>query len=58
MISMVRAMPTMYLDRGLPITYTRFQLGERKEFPMFDWEGDDILEKDAEEERALQVTRR
>jgi hypothetical protein len=25
---------------------------------MFDWEGDDILEKDAEEERALQVTRR
>ena len=57
-LSVKTAYEQMYLDRGLPITYTRFQLGERKEFPMFDWEGDDILEKDAEEERALQVTRR
>ena len=57
-LSVKTAYEQMYLDRGLPITYTRFQLGETKEFPMFDWEGDDILEKDAEEERALQVTRR
>ena len=57
-LSVKTAYEQMYLERGLPITYTRFQLGERTEFPMFDWEGDDILEKDAEEERALQVTRR
>ena len=57
-LSVKTAYEQMYLDRGLPITYTRFQLGERTEFPMFDWDGDDILEKDAEEERALQVTRR
>ena len=57
-LSVKTAYEQMYLDRGLPITYTRFQLGERTEFPMFDWEGDDILEKDAEAERALQVTRR
>ena len=57
-LSVKTAYEQMYLDRGLPITYTRFQLGERKEFPMFDWEGDDILEKDAEEERQLKVTRR
>ena len=57
-LSVKTAYEQMYLDRGLPITYTRFQLGERTSFPMFDWEGDDILEKDAEEERAIQVTRR
>ncbi|MBR4968773.1 MAG: tRNA (guanosine(46)-N7)-methyltransferase TrmB, partial [Alistipes sp.] len=57
-LSVKTAYEQMYLDRGLPITYTRFQLGEHTSFPMFDWEGDDILEKDAEEERALQVTRR
>lgn len=57
-LSVKTAYEQMYLDRGLPITYTRFQLGEQSDFPMFDWEGDDILEKDAEEERALQVTRR
>ena len=48
----------MYLDKGLPITYTRFQLGERKEFPMFDWEGDDLLEKDGEEERKTESGKR
>ncbi len=41
----------MFLDRGLPITYTRFQLGGIREFPPFDWEGDDTTEKDNEQER-------
>mgnify|MGYP002512083985 CR=1 FL=1 len=52
-LSVKTAYEQMYLDRGLPITYTRFQLGERKEFPMFDWEGDEIArsEKDNEENR-------
>ena len=30
---------------GLPITYTRFALGGRQEFPWFDWEEDDKEEK-------------
>ncbi len=37
--------------KGLPITYTRFSLGGRRDFPPFDWEGDEKLEKDNEEER-------
>ena len=36
---------------GAPITYTRFSLGERRDFPPFDWEGDDTDEKDNEEAR-------
>lgn len=42
-----------YLKRGLPITYTVFSLGQRTDFPDFDWEGDMILnsQKDSEEER-------
>jgi tRNA (guanine-N7-)-methyltransferase len=36
---------------GLPITYTRFRLGNSTEFEYFDWDGDDVLEKDAEENR-------
>ena len=50
-LSVKTAYEQMYLDRGLPITYTRFQLGERKEFPMFEWEEDEKLEKDNEEAR-------
>ena len=50
-LSVKTAYEQVYLSRGLPITYTRFSLGARREFPMFDWEGDDILEKDAEQER-------
>ncbi|MDE7070264.1 MAG: tRNA (guanosine(46)-N7)-methyltransferase TrmB [Alistipes sp.] len=50
-LSVKTAYERMFLDRGLPITYTRFSLGERREFPMFDWEGDDLPEKDAEEAR-------
>lgn len=52
-LSIKTAYETMFLERGLPITYTRFGLGGRSEFPMFEWEGDDKLkdEKDNEEER-------
>ena len=50
-LSVKTAYETVYLQRGLPITYTRFSLGENKSFPMFDWEGDDVLEKDSEEAR-------
>ena len=50
-LSVKTAYETVYLQRGLPITYTRFSLGNQKSFPMFDWEGDDILEKDSEEAR-------
>lgn len=41
----------MFLDMGLPITYTRFSLNGRRDFPWFDWEGDDKTEKDNETER-------
>lgn len=50
-LSVKTAYETVYLQRGLPITYTRFSLGDQKSFPMFDWEGDDVLEKDSEEAR-------
>ena len=39
------------LFRSLPITYTRFGLGDRTEFAPFAWEGDDAAEKDNEAER-------
>ena len=50
-LSVKTAYERVYLRRGLPITYTRFSLGARSDFEMFDWEGDDVLEKDAEESR-------
>ena len=50
-LSVKTAYETMFLDRGLPITYTQFSLAGRRDFPWFDWEGDDVLEKDNEEER-------
>ena len=50
-LSVKTAYETAYLQRGLPITYTRFSLGGRKNFEMFDWEGDDVLEEDNEENR-------
>ncbi len=50
-LSVKTAYEQVYLRRGLPITYTRFSLGSRRDFPMFDWDGDDVLEKDAEQER-------
>ena len=40
-----------FLEMGLPITYTRFSLAGRHEFPWFDWEEDEKAEKDNEEAR-------
>ena len=50
-LSVKTAYETVYLQRGLPITYTRFSLGGKTTFPMFEWEGDEILAKDDEEAR-------
>jgi len=50
-LSVKTAYERMFLEMGLPITYTRFSLGGRREFPWFDWEEDEKEEKDAEEER-------
>ena len=50
-LSVKTAYEKMFLERGLPITYTRFSLGGHKDFGPFDWSGDDLLEKDAEEAR-------
>lgn len=50
-LSVKTAYEKMFLERGLPITYTRFSLGGRREFEPFEWSGDDILDKDAEPER-------
>ncbi len=50
-LSVKTAYEQMFLERGLPITYTRFSLGEQRSFEWFDWEGDDIDEKDNEEAR-------
>ena len=50
-LSIKTAYEKMFLDRGLPITYTQFSLDGRREFEWFDWEGDDVLEKDNEQER-------
>ncbi len=50
-LSVKTAYEMMFLDRGLPITYTQFSLNSKSQFPWFDWEGDDVLEKDNEEER-------
>ena len=50
-LSVKTAYESVYLQRGLPITYTRFSLGNSTSFPMFEWEGDEILAKDDEEAR-------
>lgn len=54
-LSVKTAYEREFLARGLPITYTRFSLGGRRDFPPFDWEGDDATEKDNEAERQLKV---
>ena len=51
-LSVKTAYEQMFLARRLPITYTRFTLGGRSRFEEFDWEGDDILDKDCEPQRA------
>ena len=50
-LSIKTAYETLFLGMGLPITYTRFSLGDRRDFPWFDWEEDDKAEKDNEAER-------
>ena len=52
-LSVKTAYESRFLEMGLPITYLRFGLGERREFPWFDWEGDEVArsEKDNEENR-------
>lgn len=50
-LSVKTAYEQMFLERGLPITYTRFSLAGRRDFEMFEWEGDLIEEKDNEEAR-------
>lgn len=50
-LSVKTAYEQMFLERKLPITYTRFSLGGRRDFPLFDWEGDEVEEKDNEEAR-------
>ena len=50
-LSVKTAYEQMFLERGLPITYTRFGLGGQRDFEMFDWDGDLSDEKDNEEAR-------
>ena len=52
-LSVKTAYESRFLEMGLPITYLRFGLGGRTEFPPFEWEGDEIdrSEKDNEENR-------
>lgn len=50
-LSVKTAYEQMFLERGLPITYTRFSLAGRRDFEMFEWEGNLIEEKDNEEAR-------
>lgn len=50
-LSVKTAYESMFLAKGLPITYTRFSLGGRRSFPWFDWPEDEKLEKDNESER-------
>jgi tRNA (guanine-N7-)-methyltransferase len=50
-LSVKTAYETKFVAMGLPITYTRFSLRGCDKFEYFDWEGDDVLEKDAESNR-------
>ncbi len=52
-LSVKTAYESMFLQRGLPITYTQFGLGGQSYFEMFEWDGDDKTkdEKDNEVER-------
>ena len=50
-LSVKTAYETKFVAMGLPITYTRFSLKNCDTFEYFEWEGDEALEKDAEENR-------
>ena len=47
-LSVKTAYESRFLGMGLPITYTCFSLGGRRDFPSFEWENDSLPEKDAE----------
>lgn len=50
-LSVKTAYESRFLGMGLPITYTCFSLGDRRDFPPFEWEVDRSAEKDAEPAR-------
>jgi len=50
-LSVKTAYESRFLKMGLPITYTCFSLGERRDFPAFAWEADLLPEKDNEPAR-------
>ena len=50
-LSVKTAYESRFLKMGLPITYTCFSLGARRDFPAFEWEGDLLPEKDNEPAR-------
>lgn len=52
-LSVKTAYEKQFLRCGLPITYTRFALDKQRDFPSFDWEGDEVEEKDNEPERGI-----
>ncbi len=52
-LSVKTAYENRFLKMGLPITYTCFSLGARRDFPAFAWEGDLLPEKDNEPARAF-----
>ncbi len=52
-LSVKTAYESRFLKMGLPITYTCFSLGSRRDFPAFEWEADLLPEKDNEPQRAF-----
>ena len=50
-LSVKTAYESRFLEMGLPITYTRFSLGGRRDFPDFAWGGGDAAGKGCEAER-------
>ncbi len=52
-LSVKTAYESRFLKMGLPITYTCFSLGMRRDFPAFEWEADLLPEKDNEPQRTF-----
>lgn len=50
-LSVKTAYESRFLGMGLPITYTCFSLGAQRDFPPFEWEEDQLAEKDNEPAR-------
>lgn len=51
-LSVKTAYESRFLGMGLPITYTCFSLGSARDFAPFEWEQDQLSEKDNEPERS------